>query len=403
MKGAIKLDNTQYIQDLLQIDELDLETESAPEQEDDLIEEKIVAENIQTAIRLDYKLKTCEERAELVNKIVDQTPQENLTARYLEILGDYIMGAISKEEKKSKMYLTDNRLVTVNKRETSFEGLVEKFENGEDGIYNLISNDKNMILSPKYTITEEDIETIPGLKALREEIAKIEAAEKAATGRKKYLLKKQLIEMRRDQYILKNSFKTTLLPSTCIKGINKIDLSERRWLDEKGEPQSSGLISFFNYKHISAILCNYSALKNEIESRSYSDFYYLIEDFDRLLKKVLQNNDQIYSDIIKLKIQGKTNLEIQKNLLDKYARTYTVEYLSALWRNKIPKLIAEQAKEDYLIWYYQTKKPNSWKTCSCCKQSKPMHNYFFSQNKTAKDGWYSLCKQCRNSKTRKEI
>jgi hypothetical protein len=71
MKGAIKLDNTQYIQDLLQIDELDLETESAPEQEDDLIEEKIVAENIQTAIKLDYKLKTCEERAELVNKIVD--------------------------------------------------------------------------------------------------------------------------------------------------------------------------------------------------------------------------------------------------------------------------------------------------------------------------------------------
>jgi hypothetical protein len=201
------------------------------------------------------------------------------------------MGAISKEEKKSKMYLTDNRLVTVNKRETSFEGLVEKFENGEDGIYNLISNDKNMILSPKYTITEEDIETIPGLKSLREEIAKIEVAEKAATGRKKYLLKKQLIEMRRDQYILKNSFKTTLLPSTCIKGMNKIDLSEKRWLDEKGEPQSSGLISFFNYKHISAILCNYSALKNEIESRSYSDFYYLIEDFDRLLKKVLQNND----------------------------------------------------------------------------------------------------------------
>jgi len=55
------------------------------------------------------------------------------------------MGAITKEERKEKLYLTDNRLVTINKRETSYEGMVEKFENGEDGIYNLITNDKNIL------------------------------------------------------------------------------------------------------------------------------------------------------------------------------------------------------------------------------------------------------------------
>ena len=51
------------------------------------------------------------------------------------------MGAISKQEKKDHIYLTDNRRLTINKRETSFEGLAEKFENGADGIYNLITND----------------------------------------------------------------------------------------------------------------------------------------------------------------------------------------------------------------------------------------------------------------------
>ena len=40
-------------------------------------------------------------------------------------------------------------MVTVNKRETSYQGLVSKFENGEDGIYNLIINDKNVLLTPK--------------------------------------------------------------------------------------------------------------------------------------------------------------------------------------------------------------------------------------------------------------
>jgi hypothetical protein len=45
--------------------------------------------------------------------------------------------------KKEKKILTDNRMTTVNKRETSFEGLVSQLENGEDGIYNLLSENKN--------------------------------------------------------------------------------------------------------------------------------------------------------------------------------------------------------------------------------------------------------------------
>ena len=81
------------------------------------------------------------------------------------------MGAISKEEKKEHKYLTDNRLITINRRETSFEGLAEKFENGEDGIYNLITNDKNMIFQHKQEITADDIENVPGLKDLREAMA----------------------------------------------------------------------------------------------------------------------------------------------------------------------------------------------------------------------------------------
>ena len=68
-----------------------------------------------------------------------------------------------------------------------------KFENGEDGIYNMIINDKNVILTPKYQITPEDVEQIPALKKLREEIAKVEEQEKKARGKKKFLLKKQII------------------------------------------------------------------------------------------------------------------------------------------------------------------------------------------------------------------
>jgi hypothetical protein len=72
-----------------------------------------------------------------------ETPEPS--EKYLEILADYLVLCMEKQEKKEKNVLTDNRLATVNKREMSFEGLVSQLENGEDGIYNLITENKNTI------------------------------------------------------------------------------------------------------------------------------------------------------------------------------------------------------------------------------------------------------------------
>jgi hypothetical protein len=121
----------------------------------EIIEEKIITEDIKPTRRLDYTLETPQERNELVKKIIDETPPEQLTSRYIEILTDYIIFAMDKEERKRKKILTDNRMVTVNKRETSFEGLVCKLENGEDGIYNMIANDKNIIFTISYVKNKE--------------------------------------------------------------------------------------------------------------------------------------------------------------------------------------------------------------------------------------------------------
>lgn len=362
------------------------------------LENKIEEEFIQPIIKLDYKLKTCAERAELVTRIIEITPKEKLSNRYLEILGDYIMGAISKEEKKEHKYLTDNRLITINKRETSFEGLAEKFENGEDGIYQLMTNDKGIIFQPKQEITQDDINTIPGLKELRVEMDKVEQQGKIATGRKKYLLKKQLIEMRKDQYVLKSIFKPTLgFSQTSAKGINKIDLTEHRYIDEKGDPQSSGLISLFNPEHISALMQHYNALKLETKGRYWDDFYYLLDDFDNLLKRGLQNYP-MYKDIVQMKMNNKTNIEIQQMLQKKYNVTHTAQYISSLWKNKIPKMLAEREQNDFLIWYYKTQEKGTWKRCSCCHEWKLASSRFFSKNRTSKDGFYSICKTCRNKK-----
>ena len=88
-------------------------------------------------IKLDYSIESPEERNKLVQKIIEENP--NLSENYLEILANYLILCMEKQERKEKKILTENRMVTVNKRETSYQGLVDKFENGEDGVFNLIT------------------------------------------------------------------------------------------------------------------------------------------------------------------------------------------------------------------------------------------------------------------------
>nr|DAI51127.1 MAG TPA: hypothetical protein [Caudoviricetes sp.] len=73
-------------------------------------------------IKLDYSIQSPEERNALVQQILAETP--NPSPKYLEILADYLVLCLERQEKRQKKLLTENRLATVSKRETSFEGLV---------------------------------------------------------------------------------------------------------------------------------------------------------------------------------------------------------------------------------------------------------------------------------------
>lgn len=126
-----------------------------------------------------------------------------------------------------------------------------------------------------------------------------------------------------------------------------------------------------------------------------------MQDIDTLVEETLRAEYPLYYDILIYKIDGDTNLEIQRKLENEYNIVHTVEYISSLWRNKIPKLIAKKAKENYLIWHYTIEEKGQWKKCTRCGQIKLAHNMFFSKNKSSKDGWYSLCKDCRNANSKK--
>ena len=345
---------------------------------------------------LDYSIQSPQQRKKLVQKIINQTPPEKLTKKYLENMANYLIFAMTKEQRKNRQINTDNRMTTINKRQISFEGLITKFENGEDGIYNLIANNKNILLTPKISITKEDIESIPPLKELQSDISNIEQQLLHACGRRRFLLKKQLIQMRKDQYTIKTSYK----PVTCInatKNIASFNFNNQIKI-ENDKIIDNGLISLFNPQHISALLCNYSKLKQECYGKFYADGYYLIQDLENLIDSSIKHKNPIYFYILTAKIDGLQNLTIQNNLYKKFNIKYSIQYISLLWRQKIPKLIAEAATQQYLEWYYTNKVKGVWKKCNKCNTIKLAHNLFFSKNNTSKDKFYSICKECRNKK-----
>ena len=124
-----------------------------------------------------------------------------------------------------------------------------------------------------------------------------------------------------------------------------------------------------------------------------------MESFDKISSRALIDYP-LYERIVEYKIDGLQNIDIQKRIEEEFGIKHSIEYISSLWRNKIPKLIASAAEDEFLDFYYQEIEKGKWKKCSRCGQIKLAHNKYFSKNKTSRDGFYSICKDCRNSKNK---
>lgn len=344
-------------------------------------------------IKLDYKIESPEERKKLVEQILEENP--NPSEQYLEILADYLVLCMEKKEKKERKILTDNRKITMNKRETSFEGFTEKIEGGEDCIYNLIQEDKNVIFRPKDKITKKDLEEIPFLRQLHDAIEAWEEKSKTVEGKDAYIYKHALIEMRKDQYIIRDGYRkpirfTQITPSKA--PIYFEDTTSEFTSDNR--PIYSGA-SFMDPNIVSLILSNYSKLKQDGWGDFVNDTWYFMLDFDKLAGEALAPYP-FYARLVELKVDGLPNIEIQKTLFDEFGATHSIEYISTLWKNKIPKIIADKAEDQFLEWYFSTQEKGVYKKCNRCGQVKLANSKYFSKNSSSKDGWYSICKECRN-------
>ena len=359
-------------------------------------------------MQLDYTLTTPEERIECVNRLLAETPDEKLTPQYLSYMSNYILftqdrNQTKKEKKSEYPTLTKNREVTINKRQVSFEEIISNLENGEDGLYAMINNDKNQILDPKDPITEEEIAVIPGMRGLMDTIDSLQKQFEKAKGSARYILKRSIIETWQQAYLLKASWKGNngKMKSSQLKTLAKLNIEENIQFNKEGMPVSTAILSLLNPEYISFLLCYYSKLKEECWDDLQCDMHWLLVDLENLTEKVLVEDYPLLYDLVIWKIDGLTNEQIQVEMDHKYGEWHSEQYYSSLWRKRIPRLLSEQAQKDYLIWYYTNVEKGYWKKCTKCGEIKLGHPAFFSKN-SSKDGFYSQCKDCKNGKTKKK-
>lgn len=336
-----------------------------------------------SSLQLDNSIEGYKEREDWVNKEMDRIGRDKLTSYQLDRISTYLIDGTSPEPRGE--IITQNRLVTVNKREVSREGLVEKLEGGENAFHQLIKQDRNTILTPRVEITEKDIEEVPGLAQLREGIASLEKEleenenlDKKTRGK----IKQIIIEMRRDQYVMKNSFRQPIFG--------------------KGSPSEMGLsgdltISLQDPEQVLSLIMQYSSLKVEFKEDNNSDIKWILEDLDELIEESFKDKPTLMY-ILMQKIIGSSNMEIKEGLLTLFGKDHTQEYISSLYRNKIPKTIAETARKKWMNHMYMNKIKGVYKECSRCKEIKLANNTNFSINRTSSSKFYSICKACRNSK-----
>ena len=292
--------------------------------------------------------------------------------------------------------------MTISKRQISLEDTVASLSNGEDGLYAMIVEDKNLLLDNRQPITQEDIDKIPGIKENLDVIDTLKKQLERADGYNRYALNQQIISTYKEIYSIKSSYINAITKAHINSQINHMShmpLTESITIDENGMPKSNGMISLLRADHIAFLLKYYSKLKGSCWDDLNSDMHWLLMDLEDLVERALLPHNEVLYDLLIWEIDGLTGAEIVRQMERKYGIVHSEQYFSTLWCKRIPKIIAEEAQKKWLIWYYTFEHPEQaqWKICKTCGRKLLAHPLFFHKN-TSKDGFYSKCRDCRSKK-----
>jgi hypothetical protein len=156
---------------------------------------------------LDTHLKTSEERLAFVNNLLAD-PNFTPSEAELEWMANYLTYPLEVEERRERKIMTDNRKVTIEAHETSFDSLASKFEAGDDALEAISQSRtslKERITPRKRPITQRELNEVPGLRAVRDASQFWYQKSKTSTGRAAYIASRSFREDSALMYTLRDA------------------------------------------------------------------------------------------------------------------------------------------------------------------------------------------------------
>lgn len=400
--------------------------------------------------KLDYSCdRTSQERLQY---LIDNVDFEKLTKKDLEICADYVL--YGRDPERDNTSAVDRHEVFIKTRYSSWqktepvslEALLENpaFDEGT------LKKEKYIYKKPKPHIDRDDqrIQQIPGMKELWEQIDKLARKIDLATGKiqpnegeevpqldskQLYHLKHWLIDLRKEQYKLKDTviqemappknyghyynspidfqMNYPVFPCGIASKENDEDFKHpymngrpfvAKDLDHEIEVLRQNGKPYFNFldkDHIYQLCLKYYEIKDFAEHYPDSPLHGLLDTLDYYIEKANLSEQQ------KLIVEGKKkrllNKEICEQLMSQLGIYHQENYVSTIW-NKACQLIADAADLHYDEWCCKDYEP-AWKKCNCCGELLLRDPRNFVRKTKAPDGLTNRCKRCDQKKRRGEI
>lgn len=438
-------------------------------------------------LQLDFKLTTTEERAAFLEKYLQQ-PQfikHPPTEDELETMGNYLLwgkdpttGLNSKQEGSVDIKTKHGTWDKDNNIE-SLDGLMEQPTFNEASLFALASlptKTKREVFSRKEALSKCPPYLIETFNILFRQIDELDLminyydlahnrrknppradlikhfteeeqntlAEKASHWNQyKYLKKRhELVELRREQYILRDSYQETIfcqeatpnyntddpeidcdipiLPLGLIGKENAPGLVFREWAElipanysekmleeisnwywrKKEQCGRPGLhvLDFRELEHVYEMFQQFYDLDNAAACANVeSNLPALLETLNFYIAQAELN--EVQKDILDLKLKKIKNADIAKQINDKWKKTYTANYISTIFRQRIiPKINEAAAYHEKLVSniFFE----EEFKVCTGCGRTLLRDADNFTRKARSSDGFTSRCKKCEKEARR---
>lgn len=432
-------------------------------------------------LNLDFSLSTTEERKNFIDNYI-QRPEFTLkppTNDELEMMGNYILwgkdkDGLSSTQRKEIQIETRNKTWTKDNVD-SLEGLMENPAFNEGSVIaptlavpkipkQNFSRSEALRNAPEYErkqLTElfKRIDTTellcnfyefakgkrkePPRDELLERFSALEVDELKAKGESltqyHYLkLRHLLVELRREQYTIKDSYTYTIhkRPSTTQRidiavtpgtfdteisvfpmGIYSQEktsllvfkpleelipknyteeqlnlISKYYWRKQNETRKDKNYFDFTDIESVYNLILQYNDLAASADAENVeNNIYQLLKTLDYYI--IQTELTDVQKDILDMKIKRFKNQTIASTVNQKYGKTYTANYISTIFRQKIIKEINDTAAYHSLI-LSNLFFAEEFKTCTTCGRTYLRDARNFVRRSRTKDGFANRCKSC---------